>query len=103
MIAKGTDKLDLTDLNKPLGEIPQEVFELNQLKELSLAGNQLTSIPPEIAMLQNLERLQVAGNRLESLPEEIGLLENLEGVWAHGAELFVTSLSLGEGSLTCTL
>mmetsp|Transcript_25101 Transcript_25101/g.70117 ORF Transcript_25101/g.70117 Transcript_25101/m.70117 type:complete len:370 (-) Transcript_25101:2325-3434(-) len=84
MIAKGTDKLDLTDLNKPLGEIPQEVFELNQLKELSLAGNQLTSIPPEIAMLQNLERLQVAGNRLESLPEEIGLLENLEGVWAHG-------------------
>jgi len=32
MIAKGTDKLDLTDLNKPLGEIPQEVFELNQLK-----------------------------------------------------------------------
>uniref|UniRef100_A0A061RCG5 Leucine rich repeat protein n=1 Tax=Tetraselmis sp. GSL018 TaxID=582737 RepID=A0A061RCG5_9CHLO len=81
-IAKGTDKLDLSELD--LTDIPDEVFSLENLQELSLAGNRLQSLPPRIGELKSLQRLQLSGNQLDRLPAQIGLLSCLEGLWLHG-------------------
>lgn len=82
MMAASSDKLDLSDCE--LTEVPEEVFNLSNLRELSLAGNQLTTLPGSIAALSNLERFVIAGNRLRDLPEEITQLSELVGLWAHG-------------------
>lgn len=81
-LAKSLDRLDLS--NCDLEEIPMEVFELENLRDLSLAGNRISSIPEEIGNLVMLERFVIAGNLLESLPDSIGKLKNLEGFWCHG-------------------
>jgi Leucine-rich repeat (LRR) protein len=55
--------------NCELSQLPQELFELTNLVELSLAGNQLTQLPPDIGRLSSLQRLVLAGNWLEHLPQ----------------------------------
>jgi Leucine-rich repeat (LRR) protein len=82
MLAASTGRLDLSECG--LTEIPQQVFELSELEELSLAGNKISFLPAEIGKLTLLERLQLSGNELTSLPEEIGELQALKGLWVHG-------------------
>lgn len=81
-LAEGTGRLDLSDCE--LEEVPLQVFDLSNLTELSLAGNNLSHIPSDIGKLRNLEKLQLSGNRLRELPKEICLLDTLEGLWLHG-------------------
>ncbi len=57
--------------------MPAEVLDLTDLRELSLAGNRLTSLPEKIGCLTALERLQLAGNMLTDMPTSIG--EGLDG------------------------
>lgn len=63
-----------------LTSIPQEVFELTNLKSLSLEFNQLTEIPSEISNLSSLTRLYLNYNLIETLPESIGKLSSLKGI-----------------------
>ncbi len=58
--------------------IPQEVFELTNLKSLSLEFNELTEIPDEISNLVSLKHLHLDYNSLETLPESIGKLLSLK-------------------------
>jgi len=44
-----------------LESLPPELFDLEGLEELSLAGNCLTSLPEDIGRLTSLKRLQLAG------------------------------------------
>ncbi|KAF8072363.1 PPOX1 [Scenedesmus sp. PABB004] len=81
-IASSTDRLDLSGCD--LAEVPEAVFELTGLVELSLAGNQLTALPSAVSRLTNLRRLVVAGNWLQHLPPELWELAGLEGLWLHG-------------------
>lgn len=81
-LAEGTGRLDLSDCE--LDEVPLHVFELSNLTELSLAGNNLSYIPSDIGKLRRLEKLQLSGNRLRELPNEICLIDTLEGLWLHG-------------------
>jgi Leucine-rich repeat (LRR) protein len=85
MLAEGSGKLDLSECG--LTSIPPQVFELTELEELSLAGNNISILPPEIGKLTLLERLQLSGNELTHLPEEIGELQALKGLWVHGNRL----------------
>lgn len=71
-----TTKINLSKLR--LKEIPSEVFEMTELKELKLYGNQITEIPPQIANLKNLEKLYLGKNNLKTLPPEIGELKQLK-------------------------
>ena len=82
MLAESSGKLDLSECR--LTTIPPEVFELTELEELSLAGNDIHFLPSEIGRLTSLKRLQLSGNYLEHVPEEVGELQALEGLWLHG-------------------
>lgn len=72
---QNTYKLDLGYWNLP--SIPQEVFELHNLKILSLKSNLLTYLPREISAFRKLEILQLYHNQISFLPPEIGHLSNL--------------------------
>jgi Leucine rich repeat len=48
------------------------------LQELTLWSNRLSSLPPEIGKLTNLQELVLSNNRLSSLPPEIGTLTSLQ-------------------------
>lgn len=61
-----------------LKSIPQEVFELTNLKSLSLEFNQLTKIPDEISNLKSLKYIFLGYNLLKSLPKSIGMLLSLK-------------------------
>jgi len=62
-------------------QLPSEIVELVNLKELSLEGNRLTRIPPEIFNLTNLQDLDLTNNQLRQVSPEIGRLVNLQGLW----------------------
>ncbi len=63
--------------SKRLYQIPEEVFELENLEVLSLGSNLLTSVPESIARLQNLTSLDLSDNELTALPKSIARLQNL--------------------------
>ncbi|MEA5467065.1 leucine-rich repeat domain-containing protein [Leptothoe sp. PORK10 BA2] len=83
--ARKLKKLDLSGLG--LSELPEELWQLTQLKVLVLGkydwakrkyvGNRLTQIPPEIGNLSSLTALYLAENQLTQLPEELTTLTNL--------------------------
>lgn len=60
-----------------LPQLPPEIFELEQLQELVVIDNPLTSIPPQIIKLKNLHQLNLFYNEITELPLEIGSLSNL--------------------------
>jgi hypothetical protein len=73
---------DLSDYQ--YSQLPDGVFDLTNLHELSLAGNQLQHLPSEISRLTALRRLVLAGNLLTQLPDALFGLTSLEGLWVHG-------------------
>lgn len=48
-LAASTGKLDLTDFR--LEALPDELFELTELEDLSLAGNCLTHLPEKVGLV----------------------------------------------------
>jgi internalin A len=67
--------LSLADFD--LGYVPEEIGKLEDLKELNLSGNALTTIPKFICELKNLRLLNLSQNRLSSLPTEFAGLSQL--------------------------
>ncbi|KAI3428648.1 hypothetical protein D9Q98_007471 [Chlorella vulgaris] len=82
MLAEGSGKLDLSDCE--LQGVPPAAFDVPDLEELSLAGNQLAQLPADISRLTSLSRLQLAGNQLTALPHGTCNLTALQGLWLHG-------------------
>ena len=67
--------------------VTPELFELVQLKSLTLQSRELTSLPDQIGDLRLLERLTLETSRVTSLPASIGQLTQLQ-------ELSVTDSAL---------
>lgn len=63
-----------------LQTIPPEVFELNNLRSLSLEFNELKELPKEISNLTALKHLHLSYNLLEALPDSIGKLSLLKSL-----------------------
>lgn len=61
-------------------KIPDELFNLKNLKSLSISGKNISEIPKEISRLKKLERLCLSGNNLSNIPSEIYYLENLTSI-----------------------
>jgi len=61
-------------------EIPKEIGNLQQLRELTLSCNRLTEIPKEIVNLQQLQILNLSDNQLIEIPKEIGNLQQLQNL-----------------------
>ena len=57
--------------NNFLTQLPSVLFDLSNLRVLSLRHNNLTEIPSAIGRLVNLETLNVSNNKLRYLPYEI--------------------------------
>ena len=51
---------------------------LNDIQELDLGSNQITSIPESIGGLTNLQKLGLGSNQLSSIPASIERLTNLQ-------------------------
>ncbi len=60
-----------------LTAIPQEVFQLNNLKELHIPFNQITTISDEIGNLVNLTTIDLSWNEIKAIPNTITQLLNL--------------------------
>ena len=69
----------ILSLNELTGEIPAELSHLTQLMLLDLGGNQLTGeVPPELAQLSQLENLWLGRNQLTGeIPPELAQLSQL--------------------------
>lgn len=61
-------------------QIPDQIFELSNLRSLYIGGNQLQSLPRKIRNLEKLQNLYLGGNQLDELPFEVGLLSNLQSL-----------------------
>ena len=65
---KQLEQLDLSyektsyDGHRPLTEIPEELFELKQIKFLKLNNHQIKTLPESIDNLSNLRRLDLINN-----------------------------------------
>lgn len=54
-----------------LAKVSSELFELSNLKVLSLRNNKLTELPPAIRRLTSLQEVNLSVNRLRYLPWEL--------------------------------
>ncbi len=79
-----TNLKELWCVNNQLTSLPREISQLTNLKELWCSYNQLTSLPSEIGQLAKLKRLLCSGNQLTTLPPEIGNLTNLKDLMCGG-------------------
>ncbi len=61
-----------------LTELPKEMCEFTDAKQIIILKNNIETIHPDIAKLENLKKLDLSGNKLKTLPPEIGNLINLE-------------------------
>ena len=73
--------------NNMLTTIPLGIGQLKQLKTLNCYGNLITQLPPDIGELTSLQYLFVNDNMLRSLPDEITNLSNLTCLWCYGNNL----------------
>ena len=74
---KQIPKLGLDFSNHRLTEIPNAIFQLQNLTVLHLNDNQLTSLPESISKLTSLTHLHLSSNQLTSLPKSISKLTSL--------------------------
>jgi Leucine-rich repeat (LRR) protein len=61
-----------------LTSIPVELCNLTNLKVLVLSNNKLTYIPSELGNLKKLKHLNLHTNKLNSIPVQIGSLHKLK-------------------------
>ncbi len=77
-------------------EIPAEVFNFKNLRELDLIGNKIQRIPNEISSLPQLEILRLGSNKIEVVGKEIGSLINLRYLDLGKNEIQALPFEIGE-------
>ena len=90
----GATELKLVGLG--LTTLPESVGQLQNLRTLDVAENQLTTLPDTLGQLQNLQTLEARENQLTALPESLGQLQNLELLFAQWNQLTALPESLGQ-------
>ncbi len=81
---------NVTELNlsgEGLTTLPPEFGKLTNLRSLYLSGNQLSSLPPEFVQLTNLQILDLRNNQLSSLPPEFEKLTSLQTLYLRSNQL----------------
>ncbi|KAE8222365.1 hypothetical protein CF319_g4425 [Tilletia indica] len=63
--------IQLNLANNRLTMLPSALFQVENLRVLSLRGNNIRFLPPAISELANLKELSIGGNKIEYLPAEI--------------------------------
>jgi len=91
---KNLKELDLG--NNKLVNIDPKIAQLTKLKILKLSRNQIQLIPTAIAKLNSLEYLDLGLNKIKALPEEMKTMQSLEFLQIWGNELTVIPESLSK-------
>lgn len=85
-VEDGGDSVDLSGLG--LREVPQSLYSLAGLTELTLNDNALTELPDDLfEALPRLTRISASGNLLTALPKSLGGLRELVYLNLNGNEL----------------
>ncbi|MEG4285454.1 COR domain-containing protein [Microcoleus sp. A006_D1] len=79
-----------------LTEFPDVVFQLTNLKILSIVDNQITVIPEAISQLSNLTQLDLDSNQITVIPDAIGQLSNLTGLVLSRNQITVIPDAIGQ-------
>jgi hypothetical protein len=58
--------------------LPHELGDLYQLKELNVSCNKLVALPPSVGKLIKLKTIKANGNKIQYLPETIGKCRSLQ-------------------------
>lgn len=72
--------VDFSYRQNELEELPTEVGQLLDLRNLGVSSNRLASLPASLGDLALLESLFANGNRLQALPAELAELQTLKKV-----------------------
>ena len=72
-----------------IGEIPPDIFNMTNLRQINLSHNQLIGeIPPEFGDFSSLENLYLSGNKLRGeIPSELGNLSTLQTLFLYNNQL----------------
>lgn len=70
-------KADFFYFSSEIEILPNEIYELEDLKYLHLHGNGITEIPEGISKLKNLISIDFSDNQISKLPKDIIELKNL--------------------------
>src|SRR5690606_16194132 len=63
-----------------IAHLPQEIANLQELRDLNVTNNKLTALPDNIGHLQQLKRLDISGNQIERLPDSFAALTGLRNL-----------------------
>jgi len=81
--------------------IPEQVYSLTNLKNLTISYNQVSSISEDIIQLKNLESLDLSSNTLGEIPDVLNELPNLKYVtFANNPNLMAKALT-NESLVSC--
>jgi hypothetical protein len=86
----------LTLDNNLLQELPHEISQLSNLRQLSLHRNQLRTLPESLCELGLLEQLRLGANQLETLPPSFGRLTRLTELYCDNNFIHHLPSSLGD-------
>jgi Leucine-rich repeat (LRR) protein len=89
-IIKQAAKDEVTQLDlsaNQISSLPPEIGQLTNLQSLDISRNQISSLPPEIVQLTNLQTLYISFNQISSLPPEIVQLTNLQTLDIGGNQI----------------
>ena len=70
---ESSDGEELSLIDQRLIELPEEIAQLSQLREIWLNGNQLEELPQWLTGLTKLEKIYLSGNRLYNFPSPADL------------------------------
>jgi Leucine-rich repeat (LRR) protein len=70
----------VTDENKRISSLPNEIGVFTNLLTLNMPSNKLTNLPNSLGRLENLRNLNLANNQLASIPTQIGNLAKLQSL-----------------------
>jgi Leucine-rich repeat (LRR) protein len=76
-------------------ELPDNIGQFENLMELNIFDNKLTTLPSTIGSLKNLKRLTVSGNILAQLPKDIGNMQSLETLIVNNNDLDTLPETMG--------
>lgn len=80
----------------PLTKLPDVVFELSNLEELSLAGTELDDIPEDIKKLRKLRRLDIGnGKRMHTIPDAVCAHEQLRELRIGNGSIKLVPAAIG--------
>ena len=82
---KNIEKLQI--INQGVGEFPDELFELSNLRVLDLSGSYFEQLPQSIENLYQLEVLDLGNSNIDTFPNAICNIKSLKKLYLGGTKI----------------